>query len=202
MSSSIANRPLSRRSCSAHPKRRSSLLRFRGRRPGLKVVRSFLSAFFRRLIGFDAISTFQPSAKIDIGAAPGAKRLKARNRPLAAGRALAHAGWDRRDRSGTTGIDHAADIGSQGHDVKRLRVAIGGTGLATRQLHDRDPAPETHFQGSKRRCRRPAQRRLDSRNDSQAPIPRRVCAGFDRQPAQRLECQCCRAFARTLRLRA
>ena len=91
-----------------------------------------LAAFFSRLLGINAIGTLQPAAKIDIGAAAGAKGLIARNGALAAGRAVARAGWDRRDRSGIAAIDHAADIGSQGHDVKRLRVAIGGTGLATR----------------------------------------------------------------------
>jgi hypothetical protein len=124
-----------------------------------------LAAIVLRLPGFGAVDALKPPAKIDIGAAAGAEWLMPRNGMLAADRASARGGRHRRDGIGIAGISHAADIGSQGHDVKRVRADTEAIRFAIRHRHNRDPASEAEFESSERRCRRTAQRRLDGRND-------------------------------------
>ena len=92
---------------------------------------------------------------------------------------------------------HAVDIGSQGRDVKRRTCRDRGDRVRRpANERDRDPASEPAFQRRERRRRRTAQRRLDGSDGRQTPVRRRVRASLGRQPAQRLESQRRRVFAR------
>src|SRR5947208_10712387 len=141
-----------------------------------------------RLLGLDPVIALEPAAEIDIGAASRAEGLMPRHGELAADRAAARAGGERRDGI----LRHGSDIVSSRHDVKSGALAVWFDG-------NENLPPEPGFEFAQSSGGGTAKRRLDRRADDQPPVRGGACACFALDEPQYLERQRKAALAGALR---